>query len=147
MRGADCVLLVVAFFVVSSGELIRAVVGDAFLRLLDVDAVVRIRSLAAVVLLLAGLIGWAMIETLETTAPVKVIVEEHTAQVLPLGAETMKDGMPLRVAGQEFFIASIGVDDYDRSFGVAEVTLPNGVYDGDVVVEQTRPIDFLMESR
>ena len=103
--------------------------------------------LAAVVLLLAGLIGWAMIETLETTAAVKVIVEEHTAQVLPLGAETMKDGMPLRVAGQEFFIASIGVDDYDRSFGVAEVTLPNGVYDGDVVVEQTRPIDFLMESR
>ncbi len=103
--------------------------------------------LAAVVLLLAGLFGWAMIGTLETTAPVKVIVEEHTAQVLPLGAETMKDGMPLRVAGQEFFIASIGVDDYDRSFGVAEVTLPNGVYDGDVVVEQTRPIDFLMESR
>ena len=31
--------------------------------------------------------------------------------------------------------------------GVAEVTLPDGVYDGTVVVEQTRPIDFLLESR
>ena len=65
----------------------------------------------------------------------------------PTGTETVADGMPLRIASQEFYLASTGTDDYGRTFGVAEVALPDGVYDGTVVVEQTRPIDFLLESR
>ena len=79
--------------------------------------------------------------------PVRVIVEEHTAQIVPTGAETVAEGMPLRIASQEFRIASTGTDDYGRTFGVAEVSLPDGAYDGTVVVERTRPIDFLLESR
>ena len=103
--------------------------------------------LAAVILLLAALFAWATIGTLETSAPVKVIVVDHMAQVVPTGTETVADGMPLRIASQEFYLASTGTDDYGRTFDVAEVTLPDGVYDGTVVVEQTRPIDFLLESR
>ena len=61
--------------------------------------------LAAVILLLAGVFAWSMIGTLETKAEVKVIVEDHTAQVIGLGAETLKEGMPLRVGGQDFFLA------------------------------------------
>ena len=55
--------------------------------------------------------------------------------------------MPLCVASQETVIASTGTDDFGRVFGVAELTLPDGMYDGTVVVEKTRPIDFLLESR
>ena len=103
--------------------------------------------LAAVILLLAGVFAWSMVGTLETTAEVKVIVEDHTAQVIGLGAETMKEGMPLRVGGQSFFLASAGTDEFGRSVGAAEVNLPDGAYDGTVVTETVHPISFLLESR
>ena len=103
--------------------------------------------LAAVILLLAGLFAWAAVGTLETSASVKVIVEGNTAQILPTGTETIEEGMPLRVESREYRIKSTGTDDYGRSFGIAEVNLPDGVYDGTVVLEQTRPIDFLLSGR
>ena len=103
--------------------------------------------LAAVILLLGALFAWSAIGTLETSVSVRVIVEEHVAQVVTKGGEGLAEGMPLRVAAQESVIATTGVDEFGRVFGVAEVALPNGVYDGTVVVEQTKPIDFLLESR
>ena len=103
--------------------------------------------LAAVLLLLAGLFSWAMIGTLETSAQAKVVVENHTARIVPTESETLSEGMPLRIAAQEFTVASVGVDEYGRAFGIAEVSLPDGTYDGVVVTEQTRPVDFLLESR
>ena len=54
--------------------------------------------------------------------------------------------MPLRVAAQESVIAATSVDEFGRVFGVAEVALPDGVYDGTVVVERTKPIDFLLKA-
>ncbi len=103
--------------------------------------------LAAVILLLAGLLAWSAIGTLETAAPVRVVVEAHTAQVIPLGSEELSAGMPLRVADQETPIASTGTDAYGRVFGVAEIDLPDGIYDGKAVVESVRPIEFLLTSR
>ena len=103
--------------------------------------------LAAVLLLLTGLIAWAAVGTLETSADAKIIVEGHTAMIVPTGAGTVAEGMPVRIAGQEFTVASVGTDEYGRSFGIAEIALPDGVYEGVVVMEQTKPIDFLLESR
>ena len=103
--------------------------------------------LAAVILLLGALLAWATIGTLETKASVKVIVEDHTAQVVLTGGNNIAAGMPLRVSTQETNIASTGVDEYGRIFGIAEIALPDGSYDGTVIVERTRPIDFLLESR
>lgn len=103
--------------------------------------------LAAVILLLAGLLTWAAVGTLETSAAVKVIVTEHRAEVITLGTDTLSEGMPLRVAGTETRIASARTDEYGRATGTAELALPDGVYDGTVVVETVRPISFLLESR
>lgn len=103
--------------------------------------------LAAVILLLAGLLAWSAIGTLETSASAMVVVEAHTAQVISLGSEELSAGMPLRVADQEISIASTGTDAYGRVFGVAELNLPDGTYDGKVVVESVRPIEFLLSSR
>ena len=103
--------------------------------------------LAAVILLLAGIFAWAAVGTLETGVSAAVIVEDHTAQVVPVGAETLSPGMPLRVAGQETVIAAANADAYGRSVGTAVLELPDGTYDGTVVVEQTRPLDFLLTSR
>ena len=103
--------------------------------------------LAAVILLLAGVLIWSSVGTLDTTAAAKVIVEDQVAEVVPLAAETLSDGMPLRVAGQEYVLNAVETDAYGRSFGIAEVDLPNGVYDGTVVTETIHPIEFLLTSK
>ena len=103
--------------------------------------------LAAVILLLAGVFAWSMVGTLETKAEVKVVVSDHIAQIVPLGSETLADGMPLRVSGQDYRIAFAQTDEYGRSVGMAEVNLPDGTYDGTVVTEAVQPISFLLESR
>ena len=103
--------------------------------------------LVAVILLLAGIFAWSMVGTLETTADAIVIVEDHEAQIVPAGAEALASGMPLRIAGQEFVIAAAETDEYGRVTGTAEVSLPDGTYEGAVVVDSTRPIDFLLTSR
>ena len=103
--------------------------------------------LVAVILLLAGVFAWSMVGKLETKAEVKIVVSDHTAQIIPLGSETLSDGMPLRVSGQEVRIASSKTDEYGRSVGVSEVNLPDGTYDGIVVTEAVHPISFLLESR
>ena len=103
--------------------------------------------LAAVILLLAGVFAWSMVGTLETKAEVKVVVSDHIAQIVPLGSETLADGMPLRVSGQDYRIAFAQTDEYGRSVGMAEVNLPDGTYDGVVITEAVRPISFLLESR
>lgn len=103
--------------------------------------------LAAVILLLAGIFAWSVVGTLETTVQATVIVEDHTARVIPAGAEALSAGMPLRVVGQEFILAAAGADEYGRMTGKAEVELPDGIYEGTVVVDSTRPIDFLLTSR
>ena len=103
--------------------------------------------LIAVLLLLAGIFSWAAVGTLETTADATVIVENHTAQVIVPGSYALEPGMPLHVSGQEYMIASASTDEYGRMSGTAEVNLPDGTYKGTIVVEQTKPIDFLLTSR
>ena len=100
--------------------------------------------LAAVVVLLVGIFVWSTVGTLETAAKATVVVENHTAQVMPAGGEVLNAGMPFRVAGQEAMLVSADTDDYGRSYGTAEVTLPDGTYDGVVVTEAVHPIQFLL---
>ena len=103
--------------------------------------------LIAVILLLAGVFAWSMVGKLETTANAVVVVEAHTAQVIPAEQEIFSAGMTLRIAGKEFTVASTGRDEYGRHYGTAEVALPDGIYEGTVVVEQVHPISFLLTSR
>ena len=103
--------------------------------------------LASIVLFLAGVFVWFTIGTLESTAAVKVSVAGQQATVIPREAAVLTEGMPLRVASDEYTLDNVGTDEYDRSFGNAVVKLPDGVYDGIVVTEQTHLISFLLESR
>ena len=103
--------------------------------------------LASIVLFLAGVFVWFTIGTLESTAAVKVSVAGQQATVIPREAAVLTEGMPLRVASDEYTLDSVGTDEYDRFFGNAVVKLPDGVYDGIVVTEQTHLISFLLESR
>ena len=121
----------------------------------DLTSYLRVTSpgmwiiLAAVIALLVGVFAWSAVGTLETTVDATAIVQDHTAQIAASGqsADALQAGMPLRIASQEFVIASVDYDEYGRATAYAEVSLPDGSYDATVVVEQTRPIEFLLESR
>ena len=102
--------------------------------------------LAAVILLLAGLLTWSAVGSLETRVYVSVEVEDHVARIAAHGAESLWPGMSLRIAGQEYTIASVEEDTFGRQLGVTEVNLPDGGYDGTVVTEEVRPIDYLLSS-
>ena len=102
--------------------------------------------LAAVILLLAGLIVWASVGTIETAVDAKVIVNGHTAMVVTNDSGTLSSGMPLRVCSEEYKIAQAEEDPYGRTVGIAEVELPDGTYNGSVVVESFHPIRLLFES-
>ena len=121
----------------------------------DLTSYMRVTSpgmwiiLAAVIILLAGLFAWAAVGTLETTVDATAVIQNHTAQIVATGqgAEELKAGMQLRIASQEFVIASVNYDEYGRAAAYAELPLPDGSYDAAIVVGQTRPIEFLLESR
>lgn len=102
---------------------------------------------AAVIVFLVGLFVWAKVGTLETKAPARIVVVDDTALVSINSTKELKEGMPLRIASEEYMIASVKKDEYGRTLGIAQVDLPDGNYDGTVVVDKTHPIDFLLESR
>lgn len=103
--------------------------------------------LLAIIFLMAGMLAWAAMGTLETKAPVKVVVENHRASVIPMSASNLEEGMTLSALSEKTVIASTSKDEYDRVCGLAEINLPDGTYDGQVVVERIHPISFLMEGR
>lgn len=103
--------------------------------------------LVAVITLLIGIFVWAAVGTLETTVDVAVVVEDHTARVVPEGSAPVSKGMIVRASSEEASITSTEADTYGRTVGLAYMALPDGVYEGEVVVDRTRPLDFLTESR
>ena len=103
--------------------------------------------LVAVILLLAGIFAWAAVGTLETKADVRVLVSERSAVVISGPTVQLSAGMPLRVGGEEVVLASTEYDDYGEPYGIAAVNLPDGTYEGIVVMETVHPIEFLLKSR
>ena len=103
--------------------------------------------LAAVILLLSGMLVWSAVGTLETKVAAKAVVTDSSAQIIVSGGGTMKEGMPVRIDSREYTISSVGEDEYGRNIAQADVALPDGTYNAEVVTERIHPISFLIESR
>lgn len=118
--------------------------------------------LGAIVVLLVGFIAYASTATLENTMAIKVQLETYEYEnengelvrhtfvecTLPLSElEVVQPGMTVRVAGQEGKVNSLYTS--EGKLGVLfdmeneDLGLPNGVYDGELVLESTTPISFL----
>lgn len=102
--------------------------------------------LVAVIVLLGGIFAWSCVGTLETTSKATVVVSGHSAIVVLKETGDLNEGMPLRVSTENVKLAAVKADQYGRSVGIAEVSLPDGTYEGTVVTEQTHPIDFLIKA-
>lgn len=105
--------------------------------------------LVAIIALLVGLFVWSMVGKLETTADAIVSVSNNRAMVVVTGRSNteLAENMLFRIDSDEYTISSVIKDDYGITEGFAEVSQPDGTYVGEVVLEQTYPIKFLMESR
>ena len=104
--------------------------------------------LAAVLALLVGFFVWMSVGTLETTAPVGISVQDHSAEVaIKSGDATIEKDMVVRIGDQETAILSTKTDGYGRTVGTAELNLSDGMYDGTLVTESVHPIQFLLTSK
>ena len=104
--------------------------------------------LAAVLALLVGFFVWMSVGTLETTVEVGAWTQDRNAEVaIKNGDAIIEKDMVLRIGGQEAPILSTKRDGYGRTVGVAEVDLPDGMYDGTLVTESVHPIQFLLTSK
>ena len=99
-----------------------------------------------VLILIAGLV-FSVIKPIESVKDVRVVVSDGQAQIVIADSSGIESGMPFRINGQEFVIESTETDAFGRSVGLASVTLPDGAYDGKIVVEKTRPIQYLLGNR
>ena len=102
--------------------------------------------LTAVIILLAGVFVWSCTGTLETKSPASMVVKNHVAEIVVKDDSVLEKGMVIKEASQEYYIASVTEDEYGRKTGIAEVNLPDGKYDAEVVTETTRPVEFLLKA-
>lgn len=103
--------------------------------------------LLAVVLLLGGLFAWSAVGTLETTVDAKVVVKDQKARIRPEEeAKNIKVGTTFYIDSQKETIGGTRTDGYDETVFTADVSLPDGVYNAQIVTEEVHPIAFLLES-
>ena len=101
--------------------------------------------LAAVIVLLAGILVASVAGRLESTVSVTARVENSVATITTQGrdAEQLAEGMVLRIRDGEAKISGVRWITSDTAEATARVDLPDGVYEASVVTEVITPIRFL----
>ena len=104
--------------------------------------------LVSVVILLAGACVWGIFGQIDSTVPAAVCVENGAA-VCYIGEEdisSVKVGLTVKLADTEAVITHIG-EKGEAGFVCTlspELTLPDGYYEGKVVIKSYRPLSFVL---
>ena len=103
--------------------------------------------LGAVIALLVGIIVWANVDYLETTINAAATVEEGVVEIVLTGndAETIKEGMKVRINSFETDVEFIQYDDLGRAIALSFADIPDGNYRVEIVTERIHPIKFLFK--
>ena len=101
--------------------------------------------LAAVIVLLAGILFASVFGRLENKVKATARIENGVAKVTVQGdeAEELDEGMVLRIRGEETKITDVEWVEYDIAEATAPIDLPDGNYEAVVVTEVITPIRFL----
>lgn len=116
--------------------------------------------LAAMILLLGGLLVCSSVGRVETKMPVRAVARNGTVTVeIPVGEESgnagendpdvlrdspVKPGMAIRVSGKEEKIEYVFQEKPGTISCTAAFDLQDGVYDAQIVTESIHPIEFLI---
>lgn len=104
-------------------------------------------ALAAVILLLAALLVWSSVTSIESFAAGIARAEDGVLTVSfddQEKAQFTKAGMDVSIGGLKAVIHTIGLDDHGNIIAVAKTTLPNGTYEAKVGYDNTQIIDLLL---
>ena len=102
--------------------------------------------LTAVILLLAGMLIWSSIASIDSFVTGTAQVESGSMRILlddEKYASVVQPGMTVKVGESESRIDSIGTGPSGNSFAVAETTLSDGSYPARIVLRQTQVIKLL----
>lgn len=100
--------------------------------------------LAAVLVLLAGILVWGAFGSIETAVSAEARVESGAALccVSEADAREIAIGMPVELGGIEGTITGSSGDAFLVS---TEEPLPDGVYEARVITERIRPLSFVLD--
>lgn len=104
--------------------------------------------LVSVVVLLAGACVWGIFGHIDSTVPASVRIEDGAAvcYIADEDISSVRSGLTVRFADTEAVIARIG--EKGESGYVCTLTsepsLPDGFYDGKVVIKSHRPLSFIL---
>ena len=102
--------------------------------------------LIAVILLLAGLLVWSSVATIESYTEGSAQVQNGIMTIRfhdQKYVNEVEKGMPVRAGDTETVISSIGRDDNGLLIATANTTLADGVYPVRVSYKQTQVLDLL----
>ena len=94
--------------------------------------------MAAVIVLLLGLIVWASVGEIHTkeSATVNVKGDEAIVYVSGARADLVRNGNIVEIDGQRTVLTDVSFDEYGRAVGKAKVSdLSEGTYQAEVIVE------------
>ena len=108
--------------------------------------------LAAVIVLLAGLLAASALVKVETTVEAKGEIAQAGGEVAmtlaPEAGQAVREDMPVRLAGQDGRVAYVYESDGETivkaELDKAAEALPAGTYDVEIVTETLSPISFLL---
>ncbi|MCR4633499.1 MAG: hypothetical protein K5648_05175 [Erysipelotrichaceae bacterium] len=102
--------------------------------------------MAAVIVLLAGMIVWACVGEIRTETGAKAQVQGNEVTVYVTGerAALLDKGDLIEIEGESVKVTKTEFDEYGRAVGKAVVNnIKEGSYEVKVIVESIRPISFL----
>ena len=104
--------------------------------------------LAAIILLLAGVLAWSSFANIDSFASGSAQVEDGSMQIYfdnEQIARKVAVGMTVKVGETESRIESVGTDAEGHLFASAASTLPDGTYSARVVYRQTKILSLLFD--
>ena len=101
--------------------------------------------LSVVIVLLAGLIACSALGRIDTVEPARAVAQEGkvTVSLVSDSKAVLKEGMALRIAGEEVPREYVYQTKTGDKMATATVSVPDGNYDVQVVTESISPITFL----
>ena len=102
--------------------------------------------LAAVILLLVGMLIWSATSSIDSIVTGTAQVEEGNMRILfddEQLAESVTPGMTVKVGESECRIRSIGTGPNGATFATAETTLADGSYSARIILRQTQVLRLL----
>ena len=102
--------------------------------------------LAAIILLLVGVLVWSSSATVDSIATGTALVEDGSMRIVfddEQIARNVRTGMPVVVGDSESRVSSIGTDAGGRLFAAASTDLADGSYPVRVIFKKTQVLSLL----